>query len=103
MAEFVRVASVGEVPPGEMKIVEVNGKEIVLANVAGEIVAFGSECTHKGGPLGEGNLTDDVLECPWHGGRFNVRTGEVMGSPPSRPIATFQVQVTGDDIAVAKE
>lgn len=102
MAEFVKVASVGEVPPGEMKIVEVDGDEVVLANVGGDIVAFGNECTHRGGPLGEGILMDEVVECPWHAGQFNVKTGEVVGPPPDSSIPTFQVQVEGEDIKVAK-
>jgi nitrite reductase/ring-hydroxylating ferredoxin subunit len=102
MAEFVKVATVGEVPPGEMKIVELDGQEIVVANLGGEFVAFSNECTHRGGPLGEGELKGDVVECPWHGGQFNVRTGEVVGPPPSRPIACFQVQVEGDEVRVAK-
>ncbi len=102
MAEFVRVAGLSEVPQGEMKIVEVEGKPVVLANVDGEIYAFGGTCTHKGGPLGEGELAGDAVICPWHGGEFNVKTGEVLGPPPSRPIPTYQVQVEGDDINIAK-
>ena len=102
MGEFVKVARVDEVPPGEMKIVEVEGQEVVLANVDGDIVAFGSECTHRGGPLGEGILMNDVVECPWHGGQFNVKTGEVVSLPPGNPIPVFQVQVEGDDIRVAR-
>ena len=100
MADFVRVASVDEVPPGEMKIVEVDGEEVVVANLGGQFVAFSNACTHRGGPLGEGILTDDVVECPFHGGQFNVRTGEVVSEPPSEPIRTYQVQVDGDDIKV---
>ncbi len=102
MPEFVRVASVDEVPPGEMKIVEVDGEDIVLANVDGEIYAMHGECTHRGGPLGEGILTGEVVECPWHGGQFNVKTGEVVGPPPSEPEATYQVQIEGKDVKIAK-
>ncbi len=102
MAEFVRVASVGDVPPGEMTIVEVDGAEIAIANVDGEFVAFQNECTHRGGPLGEGILMGDVVECPFHGGQFNVKSGEVVQAPPSEPIETYSVQVEGDDIKVAK-
>ena len=101
MAEFVKVADVAEVPPGEMKIVELDGREVVIANVGGQFFAFGSECTHRGGPLGEGMLMDDVVECPWHGGQFSVRTGEVVSPPPGADIPTFQVQVDGDDVKVA--
>ncbi len=56
MPEFVRVASASEVPPGEMKIVEVNDKEVVIANIDGKIVCFSNECTHRQGPMGEGVL-----------------------------------------------
>jgi nitrite reductase/ring-hydroxylating ferredoxin subunit len=101
MADFVRVASVDEVPPGEMKIVEVDGEDVVLANVDGQIYAIGGTCTHRGGPLGEGVLTDDVVECPFHAGQFNVRTGEVVGPPPSEPVKTYAVQVDGGDIKIA--
>ena len=102
MAEFVRVASAGDVPAGEMLIVDVGGEEIVLANVDGQIYAFANGCTHRGGPLGEGLLEGDEVECPFHQGRFNVKTGEAVQEPPTEPIATYEVQVEGDDIRVAK-
>jgi len=100
MGEFVKVASISEIPAGEMKIVESDGQEIAIANLNGEFVAFQNECTHRGGPLGEGILVNDVVECPFHAGQFNVRTGEVVSAPPSEPIATFDVQVEGDDVKV---
>ncbi len=102
MAEFVRVASVGDVPAGEMLTVQVDGDDVVLANVDGDIHAFSNECTHRGGPLGDGLLEGDIVECPWHAGRFNVKSGEVVDAPPQDPVATYQVQVDGDDIKVAK-
>ncbi len=100
MGEFVRVAGAGELPPGEMKIVEVNGTEIAVANVGGDFVAFQNECPHRGGPLGEGLLMGDIVECPFHAGQFNVRTGEVVAAPPSEPIAVYAVRVEGDDVKV---
>ena len=102
MPEFTRVASTSEVPPGEMTIVEVNGEEVVIANVDGEFVCFSNTCTHKQGPVGEGLLLPGgVVECPFHGGQFNVRTGEVVAAPPDVPIATYKVEVDGEDISVA--
>ena len=103
MPDFVKVANLDEVPPGEMKIVEVDGEEIVVANVDGAIFAFNNTCTHRGGPLGEGLLMGDVVECPFHGGQFNVRTGEVVSAPPEEPVQTYAVQVEVDEIKVAKE
>ncbi|MFQ6020044.1 MAG: Rieske (2Fe-2S) protein [Dehalococcoidia bacterium] len=102
MADFVKVAGLREVPQGEMKIVELDGKPVVLANVDGQIYAFGGECTHKGGPLGEGELEGDTVICPWHGGEFDVKTGDVLGPPPEESVPSYQVQVEGDDIKIAK-
>lgn len=101
MPDFQRVASTSDIPPGEMMIFEVNGEEIVVANLNGDFVAFNNSCTHRGGPLGEGLLMGDVVECPFHGGQFNARTGEVVASPPDEPVATYPVQVEGDEIKVA--
>jgi nitrite reductase/ring-hydroxylating ferredoxin subunit len=102
MLEFQRVASTSDIPPGEMMIYEVNGEEIVVANLNGDFVAFSNACTHRQGPMGEGMLLPgDVVECPFHGGQFNARTGEVVQSPPEEPLPTYPVQVDGDDIKVA--
>ena len=102
MADFVKVANASEIPPGEMKIVEMDGQDVVVANVNGQFFAFANDCTHRGGPLGEGILMDEIVECPFHGGQFNVRTGEVVAAPPSEPVPTFAVRVEGDDISVEK-
>ncbi|MEE8369904.1 MAG: non-heme iron oxygenase ferredoxin subunit [Dehalococcoidia bacterium] len=102
MADFMRVASVGDVPQGEMLIVQLNGDDVVLANVDGDIYAFGGECTHRGASLGDGVLEGVEVECPLHQGRFNVKTGEVIDEPPDSPIPTYQVLVEGNDIKIAK-
>ncbi len=102
MADFVRVAVVGDIPQGEMLIVQLNGDDVVLANVDGEIYAFGGECTHRGASLGDGVLEGTAVECPLHQGRFNVKTGEVVDAPPDSPIPTYQVLVEGNAIKVAK-
>jgi len=104
MPEFVTVASVNDIPEGEMLIVTVDGDDIVIANLGGgEFVAFDNVCTHKGGPMGEGMmLPGAVIECPFHGGQFNARTGEVVGPPPTEPLPVYQVQVEGEFIKVAK-
>lgn len=104
MSEFECVAKTGEIPQGEMKIVEVNGQEVVVANVDGEFVCFSNTCTHRQGPLGEGMLLPGgVVECPFHGGQFNVRTGEVVAAPPTEPIAVYPVKIEGEDVCVAVE
>ncbi len=85
---------------GSCKTVEVQGKAIALFNVGGKIYALDNTCLHQGGPLGEGRLEGEVVTCPWHMWEFNVRTGEKVGEPSLR-VATYPVQVDGDDIKVA--
>ena len=101
MPEFVKVASASDIPPGEMLIVEVGDEEIAIANLDGDFVAFQNACTHRAGPLGEGILTGDVVECPFHGGQFNVRTGACVAPPPTEPLKTYAVQVDAGDISVS--
>jgi 3-phenylpropionate/trans-cinnamate dioxygenase ferredoxin subunit len=97
---FVVAAKLDEVPPGRVKTVEIGDEDIALCNVQGEIYAIANVCTHDGGPLGEGYLLGDEIECPRHGARFNVRTGEVKVLPAIMPVPTFQVKVDGDTILV---
>jgi nitrite reductase (NADH) small subunit len=100
VAEFIKVASISELSVGSSKTVEVQGKVIALFNVGGRIYALDNTCLHQGGPLGEGRLEGEVVTCPWHMWEFNVRTGEKVGEPSLR-VATYPVQVDGDDIKVA--
>lgn len=103
MGDFIRVAGVNDIAPGEMLVVEVGGEEVAIGNVGGEFFAISNTCTHRGGPLGEGILTGDVVECPFHAGQFNVRTGQVVAAPPSEPVRTYRVRVDGDEITVSVE
>ena len=100
---FVKVARLGDVPPGEVLFVDVDDEEVVLCNVDGEIFAVANICTHDGGPLGEGLLMGNEIECPRHGARFDVRTGEVKALPAVVPIPTYEVAVEGEDILVRSE
>jgi len=100
MAEFVKVASLSELPPGSAKVVEVLGKTIALFNVEGTIYATDNTCLHQGGPLGEGQLMGEVVICPWHQWEYNVRTGENV-EDSSLKVATYPVQVEGSEIRVA--
>ncbi len=103
MAEFQTVARTSDVAPGEMKLVDVDGAEVVIANVDGEYFAFSNTCTHKGGPLVEGELAGDVVTCPWHFTPFNVKTGEALeGGVTDDPVSTYEVRLEGDDIRIRK-
>ena len=102
MTEFRTVAKASEVPPGSLKHIELeDGTQVRLANVDGTFYAIGGECTHMGGPLGDGELDGTIVTCPWHSGEFDVTTGEVKGPPPADPEPTCEVRVEGDDVQVA--
>ena len=103
MAGFVKVAQLSDVKPGQMKAFPINGKRVLISNVQGTLFATEDVCTHDGGTLSDGELVDDGIECPRHGGRFSVRTGEVLAMPPMFPIKTFPVKVEGDEVLVAVE
>lgn len=75
MAEFVRVARLADIPPGTMKGVKARGKEILVANVDGEAYAIGDRCTHMRARLHKGKLEGTIVECPWHGTRYDVTDG----------------------------
>lgn len=96
----MKVAKLSEVAVGGSKIVEVSGKPIALFNVEGQVFALDNTCRHQGGPLGEGTLEGNVVTCPWHMWEYNVSTGELTGNP-SIKVASYAVQVEGDDIKVA--
>ncbi len=100
MAEWIKVAHVNDVSPGRVKQVEAQGKQVVLANVNGEFHAIENLCTHDNGPLGEGELEGELIECPRHGARFNVKTGQAVVFPAVVPVRTFPVKVTGTDVFV---
>src|ERR1017187_5397708 len=100
MADFVRVAAVSEVEPGKVKQITVNGKTIALCNVGGTFYALDNVCVHRGGPLGEGYLDGDKVECPWHGWKYDVKTG-TLAMDPGTKVATFEVKVEGSDVLVA--
>lgn len=102
MEEMVAVAETAEVPPGKMKKVTVDGKEILIANVEGKYHAIGSKCTHRGGDLSKGVLSGKVVKCPRHGARFDVATGGVMAGPAKKSVPTFEVKVEDTNILLKK-
>jgi len=91
--EYVRVAEVGEIPDGRLKLVDVRGERLAVANASGTFHAFSDECTHDGGPLSEGELEGELVTCPWHFSRFNIRTGEIVDSPAEEVIVVYEVKV----------
>jgi len=103
MSEFVTVARMSDLPPGEMRVVKCGRRLIGLANVDGEVLAFDDTCTHEGASLTEGELFGETVECPLHGAAFNIRTGAVESFPAIIPLPVYEVRVVGDEIQVSAE
>ena len=101
MAEWVKVAQAGEIQEGHVKTVLAKEQRLALAHLAGGTYhAIEDRCTHDNGPLGAGELVDDWVECPRHGARFNVKSGQPVTLPAVLPVKSFQVKVVGNDILV---
>ena len=99
MTDFIKVATVDEIPPGGSKLVEVDMVQVALFNLNGDIYAIENVCTHDGGPLGEGRVVNGCeVECPRHGARFDIRTGAAVKLPAFEPTKTYAVRIQGQDV-----
>ena len=94
------VAKRSEIPPGTTRRVDVDGVELLLCNVDGELYAVEDVCTHDGGPLDQSALDGSRIECPRHGARFDVTTGAALTLPAVVPLPTYAVRVDGEDVYV---
>ena len=99
MANFTKVAQQSEVSPGTGKVIDAGGKKIALFNVDGTFYAVDNTCKHRGGPIGEGDLSGSIVTCPWHGWEYDVRTGKNQENLSIR-LGCYQVKVEGDDVLV---
>ena len=97
---WVRVATGGDVPTGGLWAVSTDKGPLVLANVDGNIYALEDRCSHQDYPLSAGELEHDELECPFHGARFDVRTGRAVQLPAITPVRSFQVEIRDGDVYV---
>ena len=66
MAQFIKIASTADLAPGKARCVEVGGKKVALFNLEGTFYAIDDTCTHRGGPLSEGEVSGEEVTCPWH-------------------------------------
>jgi len=97
---FVTVATTTEIPVGQFKPAEVQGKRLLICRTADGFYAVDDTCTHDDGPLADGWLDGNAIECPRHGARFDVTTGKVLCLPAALPIRSYAVKVEGDVVKV---
>lgn len=100
MSEFIKVAQVSDLAPGEKMLVEYEDEDVGLFNIEGEFYAISDVCTHDDGPLVEGKLDGECIICPRHGAKFNVKTGEET-MPAFSPVPLYEVKIDGDDVLIA--
>ncbi len=103
VSEFHTIARVDQVPAGTLKVFRMKGRRIAVSQVEGTFYAIDDLCTHDEGPLGEGVLRGDEVECPRHGARFSVRTGAALRLPAVTPVKVHAVRVDGQNIQVKLE
>ena len=101
MAEFVRVAGVGDLPDGGLLRVNVGSWQALLAKVTGQIYAFQVECPHEGTDLDLGDLDGTTVTCMSHFSEFDVTSGAVLGPPAEDQLVTYPVRIEGDSILLA--
>lgn len=90
---LVKAAQTADITPGTGKVVQADGKTIALFNFGGTFFALNNSCTHVGGPLGEGKVDGNIVTCPWHGSKFEIKTGKVVGPPATRNVASYRTEV----------
>lgn len=98
--DYIEIAPATELPTGERLFLEVEGKAIVVFNIAGQYFAIGDICTHDDGPLGDGDLEGFNIVCPRHGGEFDVQTGKAVQMPAVVDIPAYPVKVVDGMIQV---
>jgi 3-phenylpropionate/trans-cinnamate dioxygenase ferredoxin subunit len=106
---FVRVLDISELPEGQMVMVVVGGREVLVANVDGSYYAIANRCTHLGGNLSKGKLEGSVVTCPRHGSQFDVKTGQSIRGPKiafltmkAKDEETYTVKVEGTTIMIGE-
>jgi len=93
MPDRVLLCNTADVPVGTALRVEVGGLTLAVFNVAGIFYVTDDHCTHGPGSLSEGTLEGEIVECNFHNGQFNVRTGEVVAPPCILPLATYAATI----------
>lgn len=97
---FHRVASTADLGEGEMMQVTIGKKSIALYNLGGRYYASDAFCTHGHALLTEGYIDGALVECPMHGGTFDIASGNAVGQPCVTPLATYAVRVEDDGVSI---
>jgi nitrite reductase/ring-hydroxylating ferredoxin subunit len=101
MSEFTAVLKEGELEAGGMRVVDIDGVDVLVSRLEdGRVCAISNTCTHRGGPLNEGERHGSVVTCPWHGSQFDLCFGEVLRGPAREPQQRFDARLSEGRIEV---
>jgi 3-phenylpropionate/trans-cinnamate dioxygenase ferredoxin subunit len=100
LSDWITVCPLAELPPGSHRVVDADGVQVAVFNLAGELFAIEDVCTHDGGVLTGGPVQGDCIVCPRHGAKFSIRTGEALSAPAYEPTARLPVRVEAGVVQV---
>ncbi len=100
MSKWVKAADAADFADGDVRGVEIGGKDLAIYRVDEAFYATGNICTHAFALLSDGFLDDCTIECPIHAGRFDIRTGKALGRPVTRDIETYPVKIEDGAVLV---
>lgn len=95
---LVRIGSLKDVVPGQMRVFDLDGTKVSVASAGGNLYAFDDTCTHAGCSLGAGKLNGTTVTCPCHGSQFDVTSGTVLRGPARRPVRSRSVKVENENL-----
>ena len=97
---FHKVATTSDLDEDEAMQIVVEGKEIALINLGGELFALDDICTHAYASMSDGYIEGDCIECPLHGAQFDIKTGKAVTPPATEDLASYGVKVEDGDVYV---
>jgi nitrite reductase/ring-hydroxylating ferredoxin subunit/uncharacterized membrane protein len=98
--DWTPVAREAELAEGQPRRVEVDGVPVLLVRDGGQVRALADRCSHRGGPLSDGEISEGCVTCPWHGSRFRLADGSVERGPAAYPQPALDVRVTDGTVEV---
>jgi len=98
----VRLMAAKDVPEGRGVCAEADGLKLAVFRQGEKFFALANSCSHLGGPLCKGEVAEGSVKCPWHGAKFSLTSGEVVGGPAKTGVTSFELEVRGEDLYVKK-
>lgn len=95
----IKLAHINNIPEGKSIVVNAGENEIALYKIQGQIYALNNACPHMGGPLGEGDIENFCVTCPWHGWEFDIKTGTCI-TMPGEDAERFDIEIINDEIYI---